>query len=352
VSARVSPSPQGVPGRGAHPKHAARRFSVSNLLGVLATMMVSGVPFAQATAALELLDPVSGRMERIAAARSPWWWSITRIPRCAGQGRAGPEGRGHHGGRAPVRGLRLRRRRDRGKRPLMGAVASRHADRIIVTSDNPRGEDPNAIIAEVAAASPLPTRRSRTGARRLPPQSPRHARATWCCSRAKATRLIRKSQAKSCRFPMCARRKRHWGAGSHDEHRGRAQAVGGQVHGGRRASPRCPPTAARRKRAPCSSRCAASASTGHGFIEAARARGAAAAMVDRASGSRRGRRDCLHRRRRHAPGAGRLAGHWRARCHPPGRCGRSNGKTTVKEMIAAILRAHYGEQPRWPRRAI
>ena len=32
----------------------------------------------------------------------------------------------------------------------MGAVASRHADAIVVTSDNPRGEDPAAIIAEIA----------------------------------------------------------------------------------------------------------------------------------------------------------------------------------------------------------
>ncbi len=39
--------------------------------------------------------------------------------------------------------------RDRGKRPLMGAVARANADLVIVTSDNPRGEDPLAIIAEI-----------------------------------------------------------------------------------------------------------------------------------------------------------------------------------------------------------
>ena len=39
--------------------------------------------------------------------------------------------------------------RDRGKRPLMGEIATRLADRVIVTSDNPRSEDPDAIIAEV-----------------------------------------------------------------------------------------------------------------------------------------------------------------------------------------------------------
>ncbi len=43
--------------------------------------------------------------------------------------------------------------RDRGKRPQMGEIARRLADRVIVTSDNPRSEDPEAIIGEILAGA-------------------------------------------------------------------------------------------------------------------------------------------------------------------------------------------------------
>jgi UDP-N-acetylmuramyl-tripeptide synthetase len=46
--------------------------------------------------------------------------------------------------------------RDAAKRPMMGAIAGRLADRVILTNDNPRSEDPDAILAAIESGLPQP----------------------------------------------------------------------------------------------------------------------------------------------------------------------------------------------------
>jgi UDP-N-acetylmuramoyl-L-alanyl-D-glutamate--2,6-diaminopimelate ligase len=133
------------------------RFNVSNLLGVLTTMLVSGVPFDRATAALAGLQPVAGRMQRIGGGGKPLVVvDYAHTPDALEKTLVALKDVARSSGGRLVAVFGCGGERDRGKRPLMGAVASRHADSIVVTSDNPRGEDPTAIIAEVIAAISTP----------------------------------------------------------------------------------------------------------------------------------------------------------------------------------------------------
>ncbi len=124
------------------------RFNVNNALAALCVARAFGIADATSASALESFEGVPGRMEHIAgagfdvvvdyahtpdalevvlrAARETTRGALTVVFGCGGD-------------------------RDRGKRPQMGKVASELADCAIVTSDNPRREDPQAIIDEVLA---------------------------------------------------------------------------------------------------------------------------------------------------------------------------------------------------------
>jgi UDP-N-acetylmuramoyl-L-alanyl-D-glutamate--2,6-diaminopimelate ligase len=126
-------------------------FNVYNVLGALAAVRTLGVPIDVAAAAIETAGTVPGRFEPVDAgqefavlvdyAHTPD--SLENVLRAA-RGLVSETG----GARVHVV-FGCGGDRDRGKRPLMGEIAVRLADRVIVTSDNPRSEDPEAIIEEI-----------------------------------------------------------------------------------------------------------------------------------------------------------------------------------------------------------
>jgi len=133
------------------------RFNVSNLLGVLTTMLVSGVPFDRAALALAGLQPVAGRMQRLGGAGKPLVVvDYAHTPDALEKTLVALKDVARASGGRLIVVFGCGGERDRGKRPLMGAVASRHADSIVITSDNPRGEDPSSIISAIAATVSIP----------------------------------------------------------------------------------------------------------------------------------------------------------------------------------------------------
>jgi UDP-N-acetylmuramoyl-L-alanyl-D-glutamate--2,6-diaminopimelate ligase len=130
-------------------------FNVSNLLGVLGALLAADVPFDAALAELAKLEPVNGRMQRLGGrlqndeplvvidyAHTPDALEKTLEalrPMAAARGGELICMFGCGGDR------------DATKRPLMGAIAEKLADGVVVTSDNPRSEDPQKILDQIAS---------------------------------------------------------------------------------------------------------------------------------------------------------------------------------------------------------
>jgi UDP-N-acetylmuramoyl-L-alanyl-D-glutamate--2,6-diaminopimelate ligase len=134
------------------------RFNVANVLAVCGALIAAGLPFEKIVALLSELPPVAGRMEMLGGQGTPRVIvdyahtpdALEKVLRAARDVAQTNRGRlfvvfGCGGDR------------DRGKRPLMGALAAQLADEAIVTSDNPRSEDPAAIIREIVAGMPQST---------------------------------------------------------------------------------------------------------------------------------------------------------------------------------------------------
>ena len=139
-------------------------YNVSNLLAVLGGLRALGVPLADAARVAGLVTPVPGRMQRVAA-------GAPGVPEVVVDYAHTPDALEKVipalRPLAQARGGRLvcvfgcGGDRDPGKRPLMGAIAARLADEVVVTSDNPRGESPQSIVDQIVvgmAAARVPVR--------------------------------------------------------------------------------------------------------------------------------------------------------------------------------------------------
>lgn len=136
-------------GRGQFASRLLGRFNASNLLAVLAVLLYRGIPFAAALEKLARVETVAGRMERFGGGELPLVVvDYAHTPDALEHALTAL--REHVGGRL-VCVFGCGGDRDRGKRPLMGAIAERLADRVIVTDDNPRSESGDRIVAEIVA---------------------------------------------------------------------------------------------------------------------------------------------------------------------------------------------------------
>src|SRR5690606_18442956 len=135
------------------------RFNAYNLLAALAALLAGNVDLDDVTAALQQVQPIPGRMERLGGGDQPVVVvDYAHTPDALSEVLIGL--------REILAGTRVKKRlrknqaklvcvigcggnRDRGKRPLIGEIASRLADEVIITSDNPRDENPEDIIGEI-----------------------------------------------------------------------------------------------------------------------------------------------------------------------------------------------------------
>ena len=121
-------------------------FNVANALAAAATALALGVPLAEVAARLEGVPQVPGRMEKLAEQPCVVLRDYAHTPDALERALAAL--------RPLTRGRLLvvfgcGGDRDRGKRPIMGRIAAEGADQAVVTSDNPRTEDPDAIIDDI-----------------------------------------------------------------------------------------------------------------------------------------------------------------------------------------------------------
>ena len=131
------------------------RFNVDNLLAVAGALHALGESPAAIAGTLSMLQPVNGRMNRLGGDGSLPLVVIDYAHTPDALEQALTSLRAHAAGRL-VCVFGCGGDRDRGKRPQMAAIAQAHADAVIVTDDNPRTENGDAIVADIVAGFAQP----------------------------------------------------------------------------------------------------------------------------------------------------------------------------------------------------
>lgn len=126
------------------------RFNVDNLLAVAGVLHATGIAPARIAQVLGQLRPIHGRMNRLGGVDGQPLVVIDYAHTPDALQQALTSLRGHLEGRL-ICVFGCGGDRDRGKRPQMARIAQQHADAVIVTDDNPRSEDGDAIVADIVA---------------------------------------------------------------------------------------------------------------------------------------------------------------------------------------------------------
>jgi UDP-N-acetylmuramyl-tripeptide synthetase len=134
-------------------------YNVDNLLGVIGALRSIGIPLAQAVQACQHLSAVPGRMERVGqdGAAPLALVDYAHTPDAVTQALSALQSLARQRGGQLWCVLGCGGDRDPGKRPLMAAAAQALADRVVLTSDNPRTESPQAILDQMVVGLADPT---------------------------------------------------------------------------------------------------------------------------------------------------------------------------------------------------
>ena len=129
-------------------------FNVSNLIAVAGALLARGIAFDELPPVLGRLSPPQGRMQLVGGVCEPLVViDYAHSPDALAKVLEALRGTVHSRRGRLTCVFGCGGDRDPGKRPLMGEIASAIADRVVITSDNPRSEDPQRIVEAIAAGA-------------------------------------------------------------------------------------------------------------------------------------------------------------------------------------------------------